>query len=71
MATQLMDCILRAGETTAVVALSGHPSVRQRALRRGAHAVTNSPPAQSELRVAVLRALGRPLAQPADELEVE
>jgi uncharacterized protein (TIGR02266 family) len=71
VAIQLLEDILRAGKATAVVALSGHSSVRQRALQSGAHAVISSPPAQSELRAAVLRALGRPLAQPANELEDE
>jgi len=70
-ASQLLENILSVGEATAVVALSGHPSVRQRALETGAHAVISSPPGQSELRGAVLRALGRPLAQPVDELEDE
>lgn len=70
-ALQLLEDILSVGEATAVVALSGHPSVRQRALESGVHAVIGSSPGQSELRGAVLRALGRPLAQPADELEDE
>ncbi len=70
-AEQLLKDILSVGEATAVVGLSGHPSVRQRALDSGAHAVVSSPPGQSELRGAVLRALGRPLALQADELEEE
>jgi uncharacterized protein (TIGR02266 family) len=70
-ALQLLEEILNAGEATAVVAQSGHPSVRQRALESGAHAVIGNPPAQSELRGAVLRALGRPMAVPAYELEDE
>lgn len=71
VAQELLETILRGGEATAVVALSGHPSARQRALDSGVHAVVNSPPGHSELRGAVLRALGRPLAVPADELEVQ
>jgi len=70
-ALRLFEEILSVGEATAVVALSSHPSVRQRALESGAHAVIGSPPGQSELRGAVLRALGRPVAMPADELEDE
>ncbi len=68
---RLLEDILSVGEATAVVAQSGHPSVRQRAMESGAHAVISSPPGQSELRGAVLRALGRPVALPADELEDE
>lgn len=70
-ALQLLEDILSVGEATAVVAMSGHPSVRQRALESGVHAVISGPPGQSELRGAVLRALARPLAQPVDELEDE
>lgn len=70
-AWRLLEDILSVGEATAVVAQSSHPSVRQRALESGAHAVISSPPGQSELRAAVLRALGRPLAVSADELEEE
>jgi len=70
-AVRLLEDILSVGEATAVVAQSGHPSVRQRAMESGAHAVISSPPGQSELRGAVLRALGRPVALPADELEDE
>jgi uncharacterized protein (TIGR02266 family) len=70
-ATHLLEDILSAGQATAVVGLSGHPAVRQRALASGAHAVVNSPPGQTELRGAVLRALARPMALPADELEDE
>lgn len=69
VAQKLLEDIIGGGVATAVVALSGHPSVRQRALESGAHAVVNSSPGHSELRGAVLRALGRPLALPTDELE--
>lgn len=68
-AVQLLEEIMSVGEATAVVAMASHPSVRQRAMEAGVHAVISSPPVQSELRSTVLRALARPLAQPADELE--
>jgi len=65
----LLEDVLRAEEPIAVVTMTAHPRVRQQARDLGAQEVIGSPPGMSELRGAVLKALGRPLALRADQLE--
>ncbi|MFH2010525.1 MAG: TIGR02266 family protein [bacterium] len=69
IAYQLLEDVLRAEEPIAVLAMTAHPRVRQQARDMGAQEVIGSPPGMSELRAAVLKALGRPLALRADQME--
>lgn len=70
-AQKLLETLLGRQDPPAVVVLSSHPQLRRLAQDLGAHGVVDSPPASSELRAAVLRALGRPMLRRNKDLEDE
>lgn len=65
----LLEHLIRQQPHVAVVAITANPRLRRQALDLGACEVIDSPTSGSELRVAVLRALARPviLAVPSQE----
>lgn len=65
----LLRDILDGASGTAVVAIAANSRLRRQALDLGAQEVIDGPTSQAELRVAVLRALARPviLADPGEE----
>lgn len=57
----LLEALLGDDGGTAVLAIAWSPSLRKRALDLGAQEVMDGPVSQGELRIAVLRALARPV----------
>lgn len=57
----LLQAVLGGDGSTAVLTIAGSPELRKRAIALGAQEVIDGPVSQGELRIAVLRALARPV----------